>query len=112
MPPLFELLWFQTLLSDWLRFRVAVEVAVNVAVEVAVNVAVNAESYFLCRCGLMMRLRLRLRLVAVAVAVAVVIFMLIPDSGSPRSVLHYKSVLLRVFSSGIIMGRTPVPTVY
>ena len=77
MPPLFELLWFQTLLSDWLRFRVAV----NVAVGVAVNVAVNAESYFLCRCGLMMRLRLRLRLVAVAVAVAVVIFMLIPDSG-------------------------------
>ena len=82
MPPLFELLWFQTLLSDWLRFRVAVEVAVDVAVGVAVNVAVNAESYFLCRCGLMMRLRLRL--VAVAVAVAVVIFMLIPDSGSNR----------------------------
>ena len=86
MPPLFELLWFQTLLSDWLRFRVAVEVAVNVAVEVAVNVAVNAESYFLCRCGLMMRLRLRLRLVAVAVAVAVVIFMLIPDSAPPNNV--------------------------
>ena len=81
VPPLFELLWFQTLLSDWLRFRVAVEVAVDVAVGVAVNVAVIAESYFLCRCGLMMRLRLRLRLVAVAVAVAVVIFMLIPDSG-------------------------------
>ena len=55
-------------------------VAVDVAVRVAVNVAVKAESYFLCRCGLMMRLRLRLRLVAVAVAVAVVIFMLIPDS--------------------------------
>ena len=37
MPPLFELLWFQTLLSDWLRFRVAVEVAVDVAVGVAVK---------------------------------------------------------------------------
>ena len=85
MPPLFELLWFQTLLSDWLRFRVAVDVAVGVAV----NVAVNAESYFLCRCGLMMRLRLRLRLVAVAVAVAVVIFMLIPDSGLASQVSIY-----------------------